>query len=396
MSAVDRFSAVPSSRHVADADGDPAAPASGVDAAARHILVLLHDFPAGGSERVMIRLANRWAARGRRVTILCGCEEGPARAEVSDAVAVMRTPREIRRGFRSRTRLGRAIARLLPSLDADVLVAPGNFHLPVLRAVHPSPIPLVCKLSNTVARHEGRPLRAALFRWRLRRLSARLDLVVAISPALAREAAALLPGVPIRSIAQPNIADDAVVGPAKTPRQPPRLLCAGRLVPQKNVALALETLARLDKTGATLIIAGDGPERADLEALTVRLNIEHRVEFRGHVPDIAPLLETSDLLLSTSRFEGYPGVVVEALAAGVPIVTTESSPAIPEILADPSFGRIAARDPRALAEAVDAVLEAGGPDLGKLEAAFADNRVERSAAAWLDALDAVVRVPRRR
>jgi len=357
---------------------------------AAHIVIPLHDFQAGGSERIIIRLANRWAAAGRRVTILCGCEDGPSRREVGSGVVVIRTPRAVRRGLGSRRRLGRAAARMLPSLHADVIVAPGNFHLPVLHAIGRSSVPLVCKLSNTLSRYDDRPLRAALFRWKLQWLSAHLSAVVAISPALAREAAGYLPAVPVHVVAQPNVADDALPGRRRAHREAPHILCAGRLVAQKNLALALNAFACLGIGDAALTIAGDGPERPRLEALARRLGIDRRVRFCGHVPDIGPLLRDSDLLLSTSLFEGYPGVIMEALAAGLPVVTTPSSPAIAEMLDHPTFGRIAPPDPHKLAEAMMAALAMPDPDADRLAVTLDGHRVGRSAEAWLAMLDRIV------
>ncbi len=357
--------------------------------AARRIVVVMHDFPAGGTERIMIRLANAWSRRGRDVTIVCGSEAGPARGRVAASVGVRRTSREIARAPGSRRRLGRAVTALLRDDPPDVVVGPGNFHLPVLHAMRGLPAPLVCKLSNPLAARARGALAARLFAWATRRRARALALLVAMTPALAEEARHMLGEVPVTCVFQPNFGDDQRLPPQRARRWPPRLLCAGRLVPQKRHDLALRAFAALACPGATLTIAGDGPARAALERLAETLGIAAGVRFAGARADIAPLLGEADLLLLTSDYEGYPAVLLEALAAGLPVVTTPSSPALDEILLDPSFGRIAPAAPGALAAAIRAVARGPGPDPDALAPLLDRHRESRSADAWLAALDRV-------
>jgi glycosyltransferase involved in cell wall biosynthesis len=335
----------------------------------------------------MIRLANEWA-KSREVFILCGSERGPARERVDERVTVLPLAPEIPRSPLSRLRIGRSVAAMLPSLRPDVLVGPGNHVLPIFGALGKTGVPLVCKLSNPadLSRHGIIP--RDLLRWASARTCRLLDAVVAMSPALAGEAESFLGTDNIRIIPEPILTDESRKRPGQRPSGPPRLLVAGRLVKQKNVALALRTLAAGDPS-ALLTIAGDGPERARLERFAERLGIARRVTFLGHVADIEPLLAHSDLLLMTSLYEGYPAVLVEALAVGVPVVTTDNSPAIPEILGHPSFGRVAPADPIALARAIGDAMTAG-PDAAAQAALIARHGVEANAALWLDLLDAIV------
>lgn len=354
---------------------------------AGRIAILFQDFAAGGTERIMIRLANEWS-KSRTVFILCGSEQGPARARVDPRVTVVQMTPEMPRSPWSRLRIGRAVAWMLPSLKPDVLVGPGNHVLPIFGALGKPGVPLVCKLSNPadLSRHGMIP--RGLLRWASARTCRPLDAVVAMSPALAVEAEGFLGTGNIRIIPEPILTTESSKRPERRASGPLRLLVAGRLVKQKNVALALRTLAA-GAPSALLTIAGDGPERAQLERLAERLGIGWRVTFLGHVADIGPLLARSDLLLMTSLYEGYPAVLVEALAAGVPMVTTASSPAIPEILDHPSFGRVAPADPIALARAIDDVMTVR-LDTTAQGALIARHGIEANAALWLDLLDAVV------
>lgn len=361
--------------------------ASDTGAAAR-IGVVLHDFPAGGTERIVLRLANAWAAAGRQVTLFCGSEAGPARSEVGLGLHVCEASPPIVRGFTSRLRLGRALREMVASHAVDVLVGPGNFHLPVLAAAGSLPCATACKLSNPLVRpDQGAPVRRALAA-STRRVADRIDMFVAMSTALADEAERVLRRR-VETIAEP-ILESGRGNLDRRARGAPLLLCAGRMVPQKNFRLALRAFAELGRGDARLVLLGDGPQRAALERQTAALGIADRVSFVGRVPDIAPWLARADAFLLSSAYEGYPAVLVEAIAAGVPVVTTACSPAIPEILFDTSFGTAAAPMPEALAAALQAVLAGARVDDRARRALAERHDAARSAERWLACLDRAV------
>jgi glycosyltransferase involved in cell wall biosynthesis len=99
----------------------------------------------------------------------------------------------------------------------------------------------------------------------------------------------------------------------------------GRLHYQKNFPLFLEVAAEVCARvpEAFFVIAGEGPERADLEARCQRLGIAARVRFLGFVPNMPELYQSLDLLVLTSHFEGTPLTVLEAMAMGVPVVASQ-------------------------------------------------------------------------
>ena len=101
----------------------------------------------------------------------------------------------------------------------------------------------------------------------------------------------------------------------------------GRLQPEKGVALAIETIAGLDSWH--LLVAGHGVERSAAEKLASRV-APGRVTFLGHVPSVAPVLAAADVLLISSSTEGMPGVAIEALMLGLPVVSTPVG-ALPEM-----------------------------------------------------------------
>ena len=111
----------------------------------------------------------------------------------------------------------------------------------------------------------------------------------------------------------------------KHPRWKIALLYVGRLEPEKNPALAIAALAAAKKAGhdAGLTIVGVGSLEAVLADQVRTLGLERNVEFKGYQKDTTPFLSSADVLLVPSLYEGYGMVIVEALAAGVPVLSTD-------------------------------------------------------------------------
>jgi glycosyltransferase involved in cell wall biosynthesis len=109
--------------------------------------------------------------------------------------------------------------------------------------------------------------------------------------------------------------------------------------------------------GATLLIAGDGPDRNGLEALIRDKRLEHRVRLLGSLThdEIAVLLAAADVMVLPSRSEGLANVWVEALVSGTPVVTSDVGGAR-EVIDRPEAGALVPNEPQAIASAVSAIL----------------------------------------
>ena len=139
-----------------------------------------------------------------------------------------------------------------------------------------------------------------------------------------------------------------------------RLLFVGRLVPAKGVPFLLETITKID--GAILDIAGDGPQRKFLETKAAALGIGNRVRFLGYQSQgqVRELLRRADVFVMASFAEGLPVVLMEAMAAGVPVVATRIA-GIPELVDDGQNGcLVPPGDPSGAAIAVRRLLEDAG------------------------------------
>ncbi len=101
-----------------------------------------------------------------------------------------------------------------------------------------------------------------------------------------------------------------------------RLLYVGRLESEKNPSLAIEAFAAAAPADACLIMVGSGSMRAQLELLAQECGVHDRVFFEGTMPAM-PFYSIADLVVVTSRYEGYGLVIVEALAAGKPVLSTD-------------------------------------------------------------------------
>ncbi|NTV65462.1 MAG: glycosyltransferase, partial [Oscillochloris sp.] len=100
------------------------------------------------------------------------------------------------------------------------------------------------------------------------------------------------------------------------------LACVGRLTPQKGQDLLLHALGQLGMADIDLLLIGEGEDEAKLRDLAAQLGIAGQVHFTGYRRDVSRILGTLDLYVHPARFEGMPNALLEAMAAGCPIVAS--------------------------------------------------------------------------
>ena len=360
---------------------------------ARTIAIVLHDLPLGGSERIAVRLANRWAALGRTVTLFCGSRQGPLADLIHADVEVVEADPPIPRGRGSRKALGKATATYVAQHRPDILFVPGNYHWPILPALDELPADqrpgVVAQIGTPLYRH-GRGLLAQIpYNLKTRRHLRRVDQAISLSDSMTEDANRVLGRRITQRIALPALDDDDHA--FMPPPEGKIILAAGRLVKEKGFDVAIRAFARLDDPDTKLVIVGEGERRAELEALAAELGVTDRVRLPGYVPDIRPWLEIARTFLLTSWYEGYAAVIVEALGAGRQVISTDCTPAARELLGEGLNGRVAALgDAEALADGLRAVLNTPAPDPRVLARSVADYRIGPIAEAYLQVFDAVV------
>lgn len=138
------------------------------------------------------------------------------------------------------------------------------------------------------------------------------------------------------------------------PDQRLRLIHVGRFAPQKNHCLLLEAFALAASSNPTinLRLVGDGPLKASVERQTIEKQISERVQFLGERDDVPDLLEQSDMFVLSSDWEGMPLTLLEAMAAGKPVIATAVG-GVPELVEDGRTGLLVPpKDVNALCKAI--------------------------------------------
>lgn len=346
-----------------------------------------------------LRLAGAWAEAGQDVRILMGRTDGPERSVAPHNVGYDFAPSHpLARRFETLWMVRQLVAAVRKHRP-DVLFCAGNTYTIVaalVRAILGSECPpIVCKLSNSLDRRDlPWPLRFGYRVW-LRQHRYFIDHFVGLSEPMREEIERFL-HVPTEQIAIiPNpVLTAADLGQLSAPtsaiRQPGgrRFVAVGRLTRQKNYGLLLRAFARVARADDRLVIVGDGPERRRLKRKAARLGVSELVDFTGHISSVTDLLKTADVFVTSSNYEGLPGAVVEALAAGKPIVATESSTCLCALLRHGELGELVPiRDAFALGEALRHAPAREMP-LSSMRSTAARYAVEQSAHLFLDVLAA--------
>jgi glycogen(starch) synthase len=213
--------------------------------------------------------------------------------------------------------------------------------------------------------------------------------VTAVAASVLDSTRELVPAITARSSVIYNGLLTPAIHPAPLKFDPPRLLCLGRLVPEKGFDVALSALPRLVQRfpGLELVIAGDGVERDRLERQAADLNVNTSVKFMGWVaPDkVSQLINTATIVVMPSRWEGLPGVAIQAAQMARPVVGTRVW-GLPEVVLDHETGLVVEMDDaKALADAIAHLLE--HPEQA-IELGSAARQRARDVFGWSRYLDA--------
>ncbi len=323
-------------------------------------------FGAGG-QRSMLNLAQGLAERGCAVDLVLAQTEGAFLAEVPKSVRV--TDLKATRALTSLPALVRYLRRERPEAMLSVfayvnIVALWAWRLARVRTR------LFVNEQNTVSVEAGN---ASSWRGRLtprliKRFYPWANGIVVVSQGVREDMAQLtkIPRERITVIYNPSVVKQDVLEKAQAPLehpwfepgQPPVLLAVGRLQPQKDYPTLLRAFAQVRKTRpARLLILGEGKERPMLEALLKELGLQQDVGLPGFVMNPFAYMARASLFVLSSRWEGLPTVLVEALCCGTRAVSTDCPSGPREILSDGKYGPLVpVGDADALARAIEASL----------------------------------------
>jgi glycosyltransferase involved in cell wall biosynthesis len=360
------------------------------------LLIYLHSLESGGAERVAANLANHWAGCGWDVTIatvettardfyqldarvrragfgLAGDSRGLLQAATRN-MARIRSLRQVIREFKPD-------AALAMMTNANVILSLACRGLPHFCAVGSEHIfPAQVSLGpvwNTLRRMHYRGLHAVAAltpecaQWIMAHTSARQ------APVIPNAAGWPLPQQ------EPMLSPDVLCRPGRR-----ILLGVGRLAEQKNFPLLVDVFARMAPAYPDwdLVILGAGPQHAMLQAQAERLRLSHRVFLPGVVGNAGQWYERADLYVMSSRFEGFPNTLAEALAHGLPAVSFDCDTGPRDIIRHGVDGLLVPRDDAdALGLALSTVM-ADDALRARLAERAVDARerfsIERVAAMW--------------
>jgi GalNAc-alpha-(1->4)-GalNAc-alpha-(1->3)-diNAcBac-PP-undecaprenol alpha-1,4-N-acetyl-D-galactosaminyltransferase len=305
------------------------------------IAFILPTFAAGGAERVANLLCNYWAEQGHDVTALtfegAGDEQIYALDKRVALVGIDALNRS--RGVASRVLTNaRRVFRLRAELKAfgpDAVVAfTTEANVVAICSAMWLGVPVVVSERNQPDRPGlGRFTRAA------RRLSYPLATALVVQTAAIAEWSRARFAIPVHVVPNPVRLASWVEVP-RTERATKQIVAAGRLVPQKGFDVLIASFAALADAFPDwrLVIYGEGVQREGLEAEARRHALGERIALPGIRKDMPAALAAADLFVLSSRYEGYPNVLLEALASGCAVVATDCPGATAEILEGGKYG----------------------------------------------------------
>jgi len=325
------------------------------------IVIVLPDLRLGGAQRVMLTVARQFASMGYGTAIVTLTKDGTLLDELPSDVRYRSL------GFDNASLLtaGRALLKLVRYLREQkpraILSTMTGTNLLTTAAYDWARVASRLVLREAVSTQN---IKSRVMRHLLRHQYSRADAVVAVSQGVADDLAKLrirrsfmhvIPN-PVDSVRLSQLA--SCEPGIQLPTQP-FIISVGRLTAQKDYETLIRAyaLTKLRKSHLLLIV-GDGEEREKLNGLVRNLGLERSVLFTGALLNPYPLIARSNLFVLSSRWEGYPNVILEALALKVPVIATDCPHGPREALQEGALGRLSPiGDASALARAMDAELE---------------------------------------
>lgn len=315
------------------------------------ITLFLPSLHGGGAERVMVNLARGFAERGLQVDLVLARAEGPYLSEVPESVHVVDLGS--RRVLYSLPGLVRYLRKERPDAMLSTL-RHANIIAILARRIAGVPARLVVREAATLRENmrSAPTLKERLMPALMRMLYQRADCVIANSQGVAEDLINFigLPADMVKVIYNPVItpelfakAEDPLDHPWFQPGEPPVILGVGRLTKAKDFPTLIRAFALVrEERPARLMILGEGEERSALESLVQELGLEEDVELPGFVDNPYKYMKRAGVFVLSSRWEGFGNVLVEAMALGTPVVSTDCPSGPSEILEGGKWGRLVA------------------------------------------------------
>lgn len=308
------------------------------------ISIVVHDLKGGGAEKMMVRLANGLAATADKVELVLLTNGGVNKSLVSANVSVVELYSH--RTVLSLFRLRNYLSKTKPDRIISALT-----HVNVIAIIACLSIGMLKRLfvsERNAFSHDKKVNNSILIRiayfvapWLYHCLP---NPLIAVSRGVASDLVrhTVMTERDVVWAPNPVLDDDFEETSYTRPSHPwlldkktPVIVAIGRLAHQKGFDLLIRAIAEVnDQHPCRLIIFGEGPLRTNLENLSVELGIAHLVSLPGYSPNVQSEVANSDLFVLSSRFEGSPNVLVEAMATGIPVIACNCPFGPSEILDD--------------------------------------------------------------
>ena len=312
------------------------------------VSIFLMDLSGGGAERVMLNLARGFLERGIEVDLVLVKAEGPYLSQVPSNLKIVKL--NCSRLILSLPALTSYLIKVRPSVLMSALE---DTNLVALwsKTIANVPTRVVVTVHNNLSREaqNSTQLKRLLTPYLVKLFYPWADKIVAVSQGVADDLIKLgLPPEKVHYIYNPIVTPELLKKlqenldhPWFLPGQPPVILGVGRLTKQKDFSTLIHAFFKVRKQrSARLVILGDGEERGSLEKLVEELGLTQEIGFLNFVSNPYIYMAKASVLVLSSAWEGFGNVLVESMASGTPVVSTncESGPA--EILDDGKYGKL--------------------------------------------------------
>lgn len=319
----------------------------------KKLSIFLPGLYGGGAERILLNLAEGFLSRGVQVDIVLAQNEGAFAKQIPFKARLVALRDSKRSSHRTITALP-ALVRYLRNERPDVLLTAlhGNIIAVWAKMLSGTHTKLVLSEHNTFSMiTKNMPAWSKWLNTFLVRLFyPKADEIVAVSQGVADDLAAAVKinRRKIKVIYNPVINDTLFIKANRLPLHPwftnnhlPIVIAIGRLTKQKDFPTLIEAFhSVIDNIDARLIILGEGEDRESLIHRIHALNLQERVSLPGFVENPYAFLSHSTVFVLSSRWEGLPTVLVEAMACGIPVISTDCPSGPREILKDGKYGRL--------------------------------------------------------
>ena len=358
------------------------------------IAMFLPLLEVGGAERTFLRLARGFVQRGCHVDLVLASKFGAIRHEVPPEVN--RIDLRASRVLWSIPRLARYLRGRRPYALLATL-AHANVAAIIAKRIAGGSTLVAIREANTsnAERRSSRSLKIAAVDLLRSRHYAKADVIIANSQGVAESLQKhnRLPREKIRVIYNPvvspellQLAEQPLEHPWFSDATCPVVLGTGRLTQQKDFPTLLHAFAIARRTRPMrLVIVGEGEERARLCALSQQLGVDQEILLVGFDPNPYRYMRRASVFVLSSRWEGLPNALIEAMACGAPVISTDCPSGPREILEDGKWGKLVpVGNPQKLAEAIVDTLD--NPPAYDPAVRAADFSVARAVEGYLNAL----------